>query len=60
MTWTAYGQGHITFFVFTLLCCKYICDIYLSMLDFNDLCSSTTYLLTRLHMQVYIIIMEGK
>ena len=26
------------FFVFSLLYCKYICDIYLSMLDFNDLC----------------------
>ena len=25
------------FFVFSLFCCKYICDIYLSMMDFNDL-----------------------
>ena len=25
------------FFVFSLLCCKYLCDIYLSMLDFNGL-----------------------
>ena len=28
----------LLFFVFSLLCCKYICDIYLSMLDFNSLC----------------------
>ena len=28
----------VTFFVFGLLCCKYICDIYLSMLGFNGLC----------------------
>ena len=28
----------ITFFVFSLLCCKYIRNIYLSMLDFNGLC----------------------
>ena len=27
----------LRFFVFTLFC-KYICDIYLSMLDFNGLC----------------------
>ena len=27
------------FFVFSLLCCKYICDISLSNLDFNGLCS---------------------
>ena len=33
-----HGLRHsITFFVFSLLCCKYICDIYLSMLDFNGL-----------------------
>ena len=38
----------ITFFLFRLFCCKYICDIYLSMLNFNGLCSSATYLLTRL------------
>ena len=28
----------ITFFVFGLLCCKYVYDIYLSMLYFNGLC----------------------
>ena len=26
------------FFVFNLLCCKYICDTYLSVLDSNGLC----------------------
>ena len=31
MTWTA------SFFVFSLLCCKYMCDIYLIMLVFNGL-----------------------
>ena len=32
------GMTHsIKFFVFSLLCCKYICDIYLGMLVFNDL-----------------------
>ena len=34
-----HGLRHsITFFVFTLRCGKYMCDIYLSMLDFNSLC----------------------
>ena len=28
----------LRFFVFSLLYCKYIRDIYLSMLDFNGLC----------------------
>ena len=28
----------LRFFVFRLLCCKYICDIYLSVLDSNGLC----------------------
>ena len=33
-----HGLAHsATFFVFSLLCCKYICDIYLSMQDFNGL-----------------------
>ena len=33
-----HGLRHsITLSVFSLLCCKYICDIYLSMLDFNGL-----------------------
>ena len=33
------GLHHfITFLVFSLLCCKYICDIYLNMLDLNGLC----------------------
>ena len=33
-----HGLCHsVTFFVFSLLCCKYIRDIYLSMLDFNGL-----------------------
>ena len=33
-----HGLCHsVTFFVFSLLCCKYIWDIYLSMLDFNGL-----------------------
>ena len=27
----------LCFFVFTLLCCKYICDIYLSIMDSNGL-----------------------
>ena len=27
----------LLFFVFSLLCCKYIYDIYLSMLDLNGL-----------------------
>ena len=34
-----HGLRHsIKFFVFSLLCCKYIYNIYLSMLDFNGLC----------------------
>ena len=28
-------------FVFSVPCCKNICDIYLSNLDFNGLCSET-------------------
>ena len=28
----------LLFFVFSLFCCKYICDIYLSMMDSNGLC----------------------
>ena len=28
----------LRFFVFSLLYCKYTCDIYLTMLDFNALC----------------------
>ena len=48
MTWTTYVIL-LRFFVFSLLCCKYICDIYLSMLDFDGLCKfKTTYFLTRL------------
>ena len=38
--------------IVSLLCCEYICDIYLNMLDFNGLPSSTTYLLTRLQKKV--------
>ena len=45
MTWTS---SFYYFFEFSLLCCKYICDIYLSMLDFMAYESSTIYLLTRL------------
>ena len=34
-----HGPSHsIKFFVFSLLCCQYICNSYLSMLDFNGLC----------------------
>ena len=45
-----HGLPHsITSFVFSLLCCKYICDIYLSMLSFNGSCKfNNIYLLTRL------------
>ena len=25
----------VTFFVFSLLCCEYVCDIYLHMMDFK-------------------------
>ena len=64
----------ITFFVFSLLCCKYICDIYLSMLDFNGLCKFNNSLYLQNcrgdlvsvsyrrndHMQVYMVIIEGK
>ena len=33
-----HGLPHsVTVFVFSLLCCKYICDIYLSVQDFNGL-----------------------
>ena len=33
-----HGLPHsVMFFVFSLLCCKYICDIHLSMQDFNGL-----------------------
>ena len=38
--WTA--SFYYVFFVFSLLCCKYICGIYLSILGFNGLCSATT------------------
>ena len=64
----------ITLFVFSLLCCKYICDIYLSMLDFNGLCKFNNSLYLQNcrgdlvsvsyrrndHMQVYMVIIEGK
>ena len=65
----------ITFFVFSLFYCKYICDIYLSMLAFNGLGmqvqqhiysqeykrhSVVVSLMRNDHMQVYTIIMEGK
>ena len=34
-----HGLRHsTTFFVFSLLCREYICDIYLSILDFNGFC----------------------
>ena len=34
-----HGLRHsITFFVISLLCRKYLCDIHLSMLDFNGFC----------------------
>ena len=61
MTWTA--SFYYAFFVFSLICCKYI--VVAST-------SSTTYLFTKLqktfssceprkeYMQVYIVIMEGK
>ena len=56
-----YGLTHsITFFVFSLLCCKYICDIYLSMLDFNSLYKFNIFINKINRMQVYIIIMKGK
>ena len=35
MTWTM--SFYYVFFVFSLLCCKYVCDIFLSMLEFNGL-----------------------
>ena len=45
-----------TFFVFGLLCCRYICDIYLNMLDFNEAyASSERYLLIKLpHADLHI------
>ena len=44
-----HGLPHsITFFVFGSLCCKYICDNYLSMLDFNGLPSSNGLIVDRL------------
>ena len=36
MTWSA--SFYFVFFVFSLLCCKYLFDIYLNMLDFNGSC----------------------
>ena len=40
----------ITFFVFSLLCCKYICDICicLSMLDFNGLCKFSSIFISKI------------
>ena len=38
----------ITFFVFTLRCCKYMCDIYLSMLDFNSLCKVNSIFINKI------------
>ena len=34
---TRTASFYYVFFVFTLLCCKYICDIYLSIMDSNGL-----------------------
>ena len=62
----------LRFFVFSFICCKYIVDIYLGMLDFNGLCKFRDILVMDYrrdslaasqkgndHMQVYIIIMES-
>ena len=74
MTWTA--SFLLRFFVFSLLCCKYMCDTYLSNLDFNGLCSAANGLFNNIfnckitediqsqrrndHMEVYVNMMEGK
>ena len=63
----------LRFPIFSLLCCKYKCDIYLSELDFNGLCKFNNIYLQDYkghlvavsqrrndHRQVYIIMMEGK
>ena len=72
-----HGLVHsITFFVFNLLCFKYICNIYLCMLDFNGLCKFNNIFINNLldyrrnsvivsqtkndHLQAYMILMEGK
>ena len=34
---TRTASFYYVFFVFTLLCCKYICEIYLSIMDSNGL-----------------------
>ena len=64
---------YYVWFVFNLLCCKYICGIYLSMMQSNGLCKLNNIYLEDYrrhsvtvtqrrndHMQVHIIIMEGK
>ena len=60
-------------FVFSLLCCKYMYDTYLNMLDFNGLCKFNDTFIYKIteyiqavsqrrnyHMQVSVIIMKGK
>ena len=44
-----HGLRHsITFFKFSLLYCKYIFDIYLSMLDFNGLCKFSNIIIYKI------------
>ena len=48
------GLRHsIKFFVFSLLCCKYIFDIYLTMLDFNGLRKFNNILRRLRHASLY-------
>ena len=44
-----HGLPHsIMFFVFSLLCCKYICYIYLSTLEFNGLCKFSNIFINKI------------
>ena len=39
---------HIFVFVISLLCCKYMCDIYLRILDFNGLCKFSNIFINKI------------
>ena len=56
-----HGLPHsVMFLVFSLLCCEYICDIYLSMQDFNGLWKFNSIFINWITTCWSIYIMEGK
>ena len=45
-------RHYFTFFVFSLICCQYICDIYLSMLDFSCLCKFNNTFISKINEEI--------